>query len=58
MLVISVMDKNATEWQQQDVKAVDMRPWKYRYHVAITLAIGVFAYLLGVCPLTVSSKGG
>ena len=41
MLIISARDKNTPAWEQRDVKAIDLTPWKYRYHVSIALAICV-----------------
>ena len=42
-------------WVQEDVQAVDMTPWKYRWPVAVTIIICVVAVYLFFSPLGVGA---
>jgi SSS family solute:Na+ symporter len=42
MLVIAKVKPTETEWVQEDVKAVDMTPWKHTLKIGVALLVAVF----------------
>ena len=56
MFIMNCMNKNKAgveAWVQEDVKAVDMTPWKYRWVAAAIVVIGVLAVYAFFSPLGV-----
>ena len=45
--------KGEVAWEQEDIKAVDMTPWKYRYIVSVIVIVGVLAVYAFFSPLGV-----
>lgn len=54
MFVMNLYHKNKNHedaWVQEDVKAVDLTPWKYRWVAAVIIVVGVLIVYAAFSPL-------
>ncbi|MGN1015133.1 MAG: solute:sodium symporter family transporter [Butyricicoccus sp.] len=57
LYIVNTMNKNrgAERWDQVDVKAVDLTPWKYRYVAAVIIIICILAVYFVFSPLVLGA---
>ena len=47
--------EGAERWEQVDVQAVNLTPWKYRYLVSVTILVCIIAVYIAFSPLGIGA---